>query len=234
MSVYEDHPGRSGTARRHTHGTETATQARRGQVGIGTLIVFIAMVLVAAIAAGVLINTAGFLQSQSEQTGQQSSSQVADRLQVVNTVGDDVRGQNVTTVNMTVKKAPGADDIDLNTTTLQFVSENQIADLVHVDRVSGDGTGDNFGTDTIQDDDSSISDSLVMNSREDRAKMILDIGSNNAAAGNDNISSVNTTSIGSLQEGGEASIEITTQAGGETTVTLTAPDSLSGKSSVTL
>ena len=57
-------------------------EEERGQVGIGTLIVFIAMVLVAAIAAGVLINTAGFLQTKSEETGMQSSAQVTDRVQV--------------------------------------------------------------------------------------------------------------------------------------------------------
>ena len=39
------------------------------------------MVLVAAIAAGVLIDTAGFLQSESEETGQESSQQVTNRLQ---------------------------------------------------------------------------------------------------------------------------------------------------------
>ena len=60
----------------------------RGQVGIGTLIVFIAMVLVAAIAAGVLINTAGFLQTKSEQTGQESSAQVSNRVQVVSGFGN--------------------------------------------------------------------------------------------------------------------------------------------------
>ena len=120
----------------------------RGQVGIGTLIVFIAMVLVAAIAAGVLINTAGFLQSGAEETGQQSSDQVTNRLQEVSSVGA-VNNGNITTVNITVKKAPGANNIDLSTTTLQFVHSSGATDLTY------DSTGPaatTFNVSAIQDE----------------------------------------------------------------------------------
>ncbi|MFB6217562.1 MAG: archaellin/type IV pilin N-terminal domain-containing protein [Halobacteriaceae archaeon] len=188
----------------------------RGQVGIGTLIVFIAMVLVAAIAAGVLINTAGFLQSQSEQTGEQSSQQVTNRLQSVSETGT-VRGGDdpaVEEVNLTVKKAPGAEDIDLDNVTIQWNGPDGVTTLTSVN--ANDALGD-FNISTIKDADSS---SPVLNDPDDR----IDVGIN--------ASFIAETS--ELEAGETVTLTITTQSGGTTEVRLQAPESLSNKEAVEL
>ncbi|TQQ80470.1 archaellin/type IV pilin N-terminal domain-containing protein [Halonotius roseus] len=90
--------------------------ASRGQVGIGTLIVFIAMVLVAAIAAGVLINTAGLLQAQAQSTGEETTAQVSDRIAIGEAVGYSTSSSpaKIDTINITMRLAAGADPINLS------------------------------------------------------------------------------------------------------------------------
>ncbi|ACV46379.1 MULTISPECIES: archaellin/type IV pilin N-terminal domain-containing protein [Halomicrobium] len=217
----------------------------RGQVGIGTLIVFIAMVLVAAIAAGVLINTAGFLQSSAEESGEQSSAQVTNRLQVVNAVGEEIIDADSSTsgdaevarVILTVKKAPGADNVDLETTTAQWVSDGGTFNIVEDTRFDNTNHDAAFLTGTFQDDDASISDSTVLNDPADRATMTFEttqLSSTNSGGATVDGGNDDALVSDSLSEGSTATVKLNTQAGGETTATLVVPESLSGKSAVSL
>jgi flagellin FlaB len=188
----------------------------RGQVGIGTLIVFIAMVLVAAIAAGVLINTAGFLQSQSQETGESSSEQVTNRVDVVSAVGEQVDGNSIGKVKVTVKQAPGAANIDLSQTIVQWTDDSGAYDLTYVGSLNTDATGSTFNVTTIQDGDSSIP---VLNDPSDRFQLQMDLSGYRP---------------GGLSEGSTAELQINTQSGGTSNVILNVPQTLSGTSAVNL
>lgn len=95
--------------RKHLKNDEAA------EIGIGTMIVFIAAILVAAIAAGVLINTAMKLQSKSQQTGSEATQNVASALSVMRV--DGLRSQAtgvVDQLDVTVQLAAGAEPVDLS------------------------------------------------------------------------------------------------------------------------
>ncbi|MDY6864623.1 MAG: archaellin/type IV pilin N-terminal domain-containing protein [Halobacteriota archaeon] len=88
----------------------------RAQMGIGTLIIFIAMVLVAAVAAAVLIQTSGVLQQRATETGKEATAEVSSNIGVETIVGERTAASsaNLQWVNITVKVMAGAGDIDIS------------------------------------------------------------------------------------------------------------------------
>ncbi len=201
----------------------TGDDPDRGQVGIGTLIVFIAMVLVAAIAAGVLINTAGFLQSQSEQTGEQSTQQVTDRLEPVSKTGivtGSPGSETIGTVELTVQKAPGASDINVSSATLEYVGPDG-TDRIAMNTEGSGPLANSGGFESVQDEKTSIGSApYILNDEADRLVVKLDLGE--------------FTDNGDLEPGQEATIRINSQSGSTSVIRIQVPQSLAGENAVSL
>jgi flagellin-like protein len=182
---------------------ERLTTRDRGQVGIGTLIIFIALVLVAAVAAGVLVNTAGELQSRASDTGEDAQAQVSNQIDVVSATGE-VSGDNVVSVVLVVKKSPGSDPIDLSAATIQYTSASSSATLSEADTASSTEFGVSkvgSGTETVMDE------------TDERFEITVDT------------SQIETSGLGA---GASAELQIVDQSGASTVYGVNVPDVLTG------
>jgi flagellin-like protein len=183
----------------------TPNDSDRGQVGIGTLIIFIALVLVAAVAAGVLVNTAGELQTRASDTGSDAQTQVSNQIDVVSATGDTtdssgtVSGQ-VRNVTLVVKKSPGSDPIDLRDATIEYTSADNSSTLVYADTADPS----NFTTNNV------TTTGTVLDNTRDRIEIEIDLPNE-------------------LEEDESAELKIVDQSGATTTYGIDVPEVLNKK-----
>ena len=102
-------------------------------MGIGTLIIFIAMILVAAIAAGVLIQTATSLQNRALLTGDRTRGQVSTGMTTLLLYATNGTDGTVNDFRQKIKLSPGSDPVTLEDALLSFDTETVNGDYTYSD-----------------------------------------------------------------------------------------------------
>lgn len=87
---------------------------KKAEMAIGTLIIFIAMVLVAAIAAGVVLQTATALQNKALLTGERTRAQIGTGIEPLLVYGEDGSNRVLESFFIKLKLAPGSDALNFD------------------------------------------------------------------------------------------------------------------------
>ncbi|MEF8847776.1 MAG: flagellin [Candidatus Thermoplasmatota archaeon] len=148
-------------------------------IGLGSLIIFIAMILVAGIAASVIIETMNDLQNTAMETGQETMRDVSNGIKVTHYTGFN-NGSKITQLAIFVSPTAGSQGIDLSYSRVVLrdsnnqlvLSYNSDCFCENVDGLFGSINSSNltstsFGLLVIQDPDGSVnSGNPVMNNND--------------------------------------------------------------------
>jgi flagellin FlaB len=148
-----------------------------------------------------LINTAGFLQSQAEATGEESTSQVSDRLNIQSVTGIDTSSTDgdIEQLEVVVSLAPGSNPVDLADATFEYLAASS---------TTFDGGGDEIdGFSNV----AGPSSGSLLESNDDQVVITILL---------DGTGDISTN----LDAGDSADLTITTANGGTSTTTLNVPD----------
>jgi len=171
-----------------------------GMVGIGTLIVFIAMILVAAVAASVIIQASESLQQKAQSVSTETIREVSAGLVISDITGlTNANKTEITHLALTVRPRAGSKDIDLSRCTVSILYNNlslltldtDLISVVNTDNTSvfntpvepgsdatilAGTTQTKFGIIAIHDPDNSVTNTNGMNGG-DRIYIIVNLSS---------------------------------------------------------
>jgi flagellin FlaB len=165
------------------------------------MIVFIAMVLVAGIAASVLIQTSTRLESQAMRTGQETTEEVSTGVAVFDIKGYAPDDGNLDNLTITVRPRAGSADIDLAEVFLEL-SNTDYKVIMTYDTAGGNnwndsatGVDDVFGVDcfpvaanrfgilVVEDADGSCTETNPVINRGDKVLLCVDTTQSFSATG---------------------------------------------------
>jgi flagellin FlaB len=164
-----------------------------GDMGIGAMIVFIAMVLVAGIAASVLIQTANRLEIQAMQTGQETIGEVSTGLAVAGIYGyRAIADENISLMGINVQPRSGSFSIDLGQTYIEISDSNTKVVLMYeasefhdTPDIDGDFfaagfydglSATTFGIIVLEDADGSLASGTPVVNKGDQVMLTVDLG----------------------------------------------------------
>lgn len=174
----------------------------RGQVGIGILVMFVGIIIVSAVAAGVIVNMAGMLGTRAEQAGDDAVGQVTDGIQVqvlTCTVSDEQQGIAESWAHVRVR--PGGAAVNMSNATVMYTD-----DQVHTE-LSYTNASANATHYTVMDDGETVS---VLSNTTRMARLTVNVSAVRAAELN--------RSTAPLRNGDEATVTVTTPQGAVTKI----------------
>ncbi len=130
----------------------TDRDGEAGSIGIGAMIVFIALILVAAVASTIIIKTAEELQQNAESTSDDTRKEISGKISIIQVIVNGSDGTDINSMQVVAKVASGSMDVLVNnvafliicgdSTTYGLVTANLGLDSPWGQTIStGDATG---------------------------------------------------------------------------------------------
>jgi flagellin FlaB len=162
-----------------------------GSIGIGAMIVFIAMVLVAGVAASVLIQTSMKLETQAMATGRETTDEISGGIEVFDALGySSGYSIDISKIAIGVRPRAGSNGLDLSQSYIELADADNKVILNYttsyfIDTDDDDGqddifnaacfptTGSVFGIIVVEDADGSVKVDTPVINRGDRVYLCI-------------------------------------------------------------